>query len=343
MRKFFMLPLALAMIISIAACSGEKVIDETDVPDVIQEDIQKDIQEDVQEDIQEDVQEDIQGTEDSVVETPADENEDSEDEIETDAPDDSEIVSEPEEGSMDSSESLFDVSWASNEFEKLIPQPPFTGWEGKMLDDNVYEISTSQANADGSGAYYAEFRAYLESLKNYDFSVDGDEYSAIAFDAMGNEIRFKCGDGWAWITFVPVNEVSSGVDNAVDEPENKVVSFDTSWANNDMERLIPEPPMVIARSYSDGGSWIITNRISDVRLADQPRFEVTQDVTRVQALEYLDLLRSLGFIEKSPVYENKTEIEDAIGAFFLTPDERFSITIWHKNDYNMTISIVAVG
>ena len=122
-----------------------------------------------------------------------------------------------------------------------------------------------------------------------------------------------------------------------------VPAFSSDWASNDMEKLIPQPPMVIARSYDEEGTWYITNRIKDYRLADEPRFEVTEDVTRVQALAYFDELRNCGFIERSPMYENKTDIEDAVGVFFLTPDEAYTVTIWHKDDYNMTISIKAVS
>lgn len=337
MKNFFKIALALAIALSMTACGGETQTEDPEISNDPQQNIQQEADSPTQNDESEEPElPEDEPVEPEITEEPVD-SESEEPEVEPEVP------SEPEkvEG-----ESLFDTSWASNEYEKLIPQPPFEGWEGEMLDSNVYEIHTSEANADGSGEYYAKFGTYLNSLRQYDFSVDGDEYSSVAYDPNGNEIRFKCGDGWAWITFFPMEDLSGGELSDVhdDEPIDEVSTpaFSTDWASNEMEKLIPEPPMIIARSYDDNGSWVMTNRVSDTRLADEARVEVTEAVARTQVLEYFDQLRAYGFIERSPIYENKTEIEDVIGAFFLTPDEKYSITIWHYDDYDMSISIKAV-
>ncbi len=107
------------------------------------------------------------------------------------------------------SETAFDTAWASNAYEKLIPQPPFDGWAGEMKGSNVYELFTSKANADDSGEYYNVFQAYLDSLEALGFSIDGEVYSCSGFDEFGNEFKFKCGDGCAWITFYPVEDLSN--------------------------------------------------------------------------------------------------------------------------------------
>ena len=120
------------------------------------------------------------------------------------------------------------------------------------------------------------------------------------------------------------------------EPEP---AFDTAWATNDYEKLIPQPPMQIARSYEDGDKWTITNLISGSKLADDPKYPVTADVAKEDFLAYLDQLRTLGFVEASELYENKTEIQEMIGAFFRTPDEKYSVTIWYEDNYMLSISI----
>ena len=120
------------------------------------------------------------------------------------------------------------------------------------------------------------------------------------------------------------------------EPET---AFDTSWAANDYEKLIPQPPMQIARSYEDGDKWTITNLISGSKLADDPKYPVTADVAKEDFLAYVDQLRTLGFVETGDLYENKTEIQEIIGAFFRTPDEKYSVTIWYEDNYILNISI----
>jgi len=123
------------------------------------------------------------------------------------------------------------------------------------------------------------------------------------------------------------------------EPESET-AFDTSWAANDYEKLIPQPPMQIARSYQDeNNKWTITNLISGSKLADDPKYPVTADVAKGDFLAYLDLLRTLGFVESGELYENKTEAQEIIGAFFRTPDEKYSVTIWYEDNYILSIGI----
>ena len=97
-------------------------------------------------------------------------------------------------------EPAFDTSWASNDFEKLIPQPPFDGWSGEKTSDNVYKMETSQANADGSGTYYDTWAAYIQTLNDCGFTVNGDTYNSECTDSNGNKVELQCGDGHAWIT-----------------------------------------------------------------------------------------------------------------------------------------------
>ena len=115
------------------------------------------------------------------------------------------IAEEKPEEDVSAESSAFDTAWASNDYEKLIPQPPFESWEGTMKDSNVYELFTSKANVDDSISYYDVWQNYLDLLKSLDFSVEGEVYSSTAYDPMGNEFKLKCGDGCAWITFYPVN------------------------------------------------------------------------------------------------------------------------------------------
>lgn len=108
----------------------------------------------------------------------------------------------PEETAVEetAAEVNYDISWAGNEFEKLIPQPPFDGWKGEQKSDSEYEMVTSEANADGSGKYYDEFEAYALSLKDLGFEVEGEFNEFTIKDSAGNTIELLCGDGHAWIT-----------------------------------------------------------------------------------------------------------------------------------------------
>ena len=146
-------------------------------------------------------------------------------------------------------ETAFDTKWASNEFEELIPQPPFKGWKGEKKSDNEYEMVTSEANADGSGKYYEEFKAYVLSLKEFGFEVEGDFNEFNVKDSKGNKIKFLCGDGHAWIN-ITMNSNSSEKDT------NKETGFNKNWASAEFEILIPEPPFAYEVEVEDRGSEI---------------------------------------------------------------------------------------
>ena len=175
----------------------------------------------------------------------------------------------------------FDTSWASNAYEKLIPQPPFEGWEGSMKDSNVYELFTSNAKACDSLSYYDVFQAYLDSLKALGFSIDGEVYSCNGSDEFGNRFEFKCGDGCAWITIMPVDDLSGngGEKNPSDET---VSSFDTSWASNEFELQIAEPTFESWKvsGFVEGSLWKI----------------FVQDIYYDAVKDYASDLRSFGFI-----------------------------------------------
>ena len=91
-------------------------------------------------------------------------------------------------------EPAWDTKWASNEFENLIPQPPFNGWKGEKKSDYEYEMVTSEANADGSGNYYEEFQTYVLSLKDLGFEVEGDFNEFNVKDSKGNKIEADFAD-----------------------------------------------------------------------------------------------------------------------------------------------------
>ena len=97
----------------------------------------------------------------------------------------------------------FDTSWASNDLEKLIPKPPFDGWTVKSSSAAEHKLETSKANADGTGAYYDTWDAYIQTLKDCGFTVKGDTYKAECTDPAGNRVELQCGDGYAWITIRP--------------------------------------------------------------------------------------------------------------------------------------------
>lgn len=138
------------------------------------------------------------------------------------------------------STAAFDTSWASNDFEKLIPQPPFEGWSGEETSKNVYEMETSQANADGSGTYYDTWAEYIQTLSDCGFTVQGDAYSAEGTDGNGNMVKLQCGDGYAWITIIKAaatqndSESISSSDNS--EEGNKMPELpDLEWTCEEKE------------------------------------------------------------------------------------------------------------
>ena len=118
-------------------------------------------------------------------------------------------------------ETGFDTSWASNEYEALLPQLPFTGWTTNEEGNGVYEMELGglkdQVLTDDSGnkiGYGEDKQAlidYLESLKGYGFSVEetggieGYDYQWEATDAQGNLFEFVCAEGYCWITIIKTN------------------------------------------------------------------------------------------------------------------------------------------
>ena len=106
----------------------------------------------------------------------------------------------------------FDTSWASNDFEKLIPELPFEGWTVKSETDTVYKLeiiglNTSAAtnppdSGEKDGADKDTLVAYIDNLLNYNFEVHetAQGYKWIAIDADNNEIEFMIGDGGCWVT-----------------------------------------------------------------------------------------------------------------------------------------------
>ena len=111
----------------------------------------------------------------------------------------------------------FDTSWASNEFEALLPQLPFGGWTTKT-DGNTYKMelgglkTETKTDADGNTIGYGDDKTaiinYVESLTGYGFTVEetggieGYVYEWEIKDAAGNTIEVTCAEGYCWIEIV---------------------------------------------------------------------------------------------------------------------------------------------
>lgn len=103
--------------------------------------------------------------------------------------------------------SAFDTSWASNDFEKLLPELPFTGWTTSQESDTTYKMELQGLNTSAAtnpsdsgqpdGADKDKLITYLKSLSNYGFTVEetGEGYKWNVTDANGNQMEFMCGDG----------------------------------------------------------------------------------------------------------------------------------------------------
>ena len=103
--------------------------------------------------------------------------------------------------------SAFDTSWASNDFEKLLPELPFTGWTTSQESDTTYKMELQGLNTSAAtnpsdsgqpdGADKDKLITYLNSLSNYGFTVEetGEGYQWNVTDANGNQMEFMCGDG----------------------------------------------------------------------------------------------------------------------------------------------------
>lgn len=73
----------------------------------------------------------------------------------------------------------FDTSWASNEFEELIPQPPFSDLTGEQSAETRYQLMSEPGALDYSAesADRAALDAYVASLEGYGFTVIPEGYS----------------------------------------------------------------------------------------------------------------------------------------------------------------------
>lgn len=108
--------------------------------------------------------------------------------------------------SFATSQKAFDTSWADNEFEQLIPQPPFEDWYGQVSErnENFYMMSTPETGEN----YEEEFQAYIQLLKDYGFEVEYvEEYDRYdANDADGNSIWLECNENG--VAFISIEKVS---------------------------------------------------------------------------------------------------------------------------------------
>lgn len=181
---------------------------------------------------------------------------------------------------------VFDTSWASNDFEKKIPEPFFevkeTKWivenavyvlygekytdeipvddartYAKQLSENGYgddELVLDHLDIDGRYAYvgwnaktnYGVYVVWhdipLKAVEQYikNGSKVGAAVSIGIFDASKNlEENNLPADMYDFYTKLGKSKPNNNSQNSNDD---KTTSFDTSWASNDFEKLIPEPP-----------------------------------------------------------------------------------------------------
>ena len=139
--------------------------------------------------------------------------------VETQESTDTTAHSDPAEAETtlsDNATPSFDTSWASNDFEALLPELPFEGWTTSQESDSVYEmelgglkdqvITDDNGNTIGYGEDKEKLIDYLDSLTDYGFSVEetggieGYEYEWLVTDPNGNQIEVTCAEGYCWIT-----------------------------------------------------------------------------------------------------------------------------------------------
>lgn len=204
-------------------------------------------------------------------------------------------VTEPAE-TEPADDSLFDTSWASNEFEALLPELPFTGWTTEKEGDNIYKMELGGlddgviTDADGNTVGYGKDKealiSYLDSLSDYDFSVEetggieGYQYKWLVYDPEGNEIEFTCAEGYCWIEIYKLS-VSEDAGNV-----NDTASFNTSWAGTDYPMPIPEPPFSYEVNIRDNGVMITSLNGGE-----------NGDVYHDDILDYCGKLKDAGFTE----------------------------------------------
>ncbi len=104
----------------------------------------------------------------------------------------------------------FDTSWASNDFEAMIPELPFKGWNAGEETDSSYELELEDlktANGADTASGFEEDKdkliTYINSLTEYGFSVEetGENYKWLVTTKEGNTVEFMCADGFCRITF----------------------------------------------------------------------------------------------------------------------------------------------
>lgn len=183
MKKTITMVLSLLMVLSLAACGGQ-----TDKPA------------------------------ESTQQTKQTENNQFNEQIETTTLEASETeLQETEELTAAETEPAFDTSWASNEFEAMLPELPFTGWTTTKEDDRTYKmelggLNTSPAtnppdSGEPDGADKDKLIEYLNSLSDYGFVVEetSEGYKWLVTDSSGNTMEFMCAEGFCWITIQKTN------------------------------------------------------------------------------------------------------------------------------------------
>ncbi len=123
----------------------------------------------------------------------------------------------------------FDTSWASNDFEALIPQPPFSGMTGEESSSTRYQLTTEPGVLDYSAesADRVALDAYVKSLEAYGFTVFEVGYSHpdfigveipdswIILDELGNKfnITLTCDEhtSLAASCFITINRANGPV------------------------------------------------------------------------------------------------------------------------------------
>lgn len=103
----------------------------------------------------------------------------------------------PTEETVPETQPAFDNSWAANDYEKLIPQPPFEDWTGSVMAPNVYVLSCAYGNEEDWGIY-------KQTLLDAGFSLEDVDRGYKGFDAMGNYFEFMCTENQAMIVIESV-------------------------------------------------------------------------------------------------------------------------------------------
>jgi hypothetical protein len=108
-----------------------------------------------------------------------------------------------------------DTRWASNEFEMMIPRPPFYGWEVTVESEDVYAIRvgglSDEPRLDTSDfteplmlpSDRVRLVRYLNTLPDYGLTVEeiGKGYKWLVTNPEGASAEFTCAEGFCWITF----------------------------------------------------------------------------------------------------------------------------------------------